>query len=85
VAHTFRAGSRIRISMEAPGDDRTTWAFDTPSTDGTVLNDVSRTQSRPSRLMLAVVPDGPAPPTLPPCPSLRGEPCRTYVPAANGG
>ena len=85
VAHTFRAGSRIRISMEAPGDDRTTWAFDTPSTDGTVLNDVSRTQARPSRLMLAVVPDVQAPPTLPPCPSLRGEPCRTYVPAANGG
>ena len=62
---------KASIRMEAPGDDRTTWAFDTPSTDGTVLNDVSRTQSRPSRLMLAVVPDVQAPPTLPPCPSLR--------------
>ena len=34
AAHTFRAGSRIRISIEAPGGDRTRWAFDTPSTDG---------------------------------------------------
>jgi len=84
-AHTFRAGSRIRISVEAPGDDRAIWAFDTPSTDGTVLNDVSRTETRSSRLMLPIVPDVQAPPTLPPCPSLRGEPCRTYVPAANGG
>ena len=25
------------------------------------------------------------PPALPPCPGLRGEPCRTLVPAANGG
>jgi predicted acyl esterase len=85
VAHVFRAGSRIRISVEAPGDDRTSWAFDTPSTDGTVVNDISRTQARPSRIVLAVVPDVQAPPALPPCPSLRGQPCRTYVPTANGG
>jgi predicted acyl esterase len=85
VAHVFRAGSRIRISLEAPGDDRTRWAFDTPPTGGSVLNDVSRAGTRPSRLVLAVVRGVGAPPALPPCPGLRGQPCRTYVPASNGG
>src|SRR5439155_1429561 len=37
VAHAFRAGSRIRISIEAPGGDRTRWAFDTAATHGGVL------------------------------------------------
>src|SRR5439155_26495897 len=85
VAHVFRAGSRIRISIEAPGGDRTRWRFDTPSTDGMVLNDVARGPNFPSRLVLPVVPNVAPPSDLPPCPSLRGQPCRTYVPAANGG
>jgi uncharacterized protein len=80
-SHVFRAGSRIRISIEAPGGDRTQWAFNTPSTHGLVVNEIGR----PSRLVLPVVDDVDAPPTLPPCPSLRGQPCRTYVPADNGG
>jgi len=85
VGHAFRAGSRIRISVEAPGDDRTRWRFDTPSTGGAVLNDVARGGAMPSRIVLAVVPGIDPPPTYPPCPGLRGEPCRTYVPATNGG
>jgi hypothetical protein len=35
--------------------------------------------------VLAVVRGVGAPPALPPCPGLRGQPCRTYVPASNGG
>jgi predicted acyl esterase len=85
VAHVFRAGSRIRISVEAPGDDRTRWSFVTPETDGSVLDEISSTRGRPSRLVLGVVPDVVPPPTLPPCPGLRAQPCRTYVPTANGG
>jgi uncharacterized protein len=79
--HVFRAGSRIRISVEAPGGDRTRWRFDTPATNGLVVNEIGR----PSRLVVPVVADVQAPPGLPPCPGLRGQPCRTYVPAANGG
>src|SRR4029434_6836340 len=30
-SHVFRAGSRIRISIEAPGGDRTQWAVRTPA------------------------------------------------------
>jgi len=85
VAHAFRKGSRIRISIEAPGGDRTRWRFDTPDTNGTVVNEIARGALRPSRVVLAVVPGVDVPPALPPCPGLRGQPCRTYVPASNGG
>jgi hypothetical protein len=38
-----------------------------------------------SRIVLPVISGVPAPATaLPPCPGLRGEPCRTYVPITNG-
>jgi predicted acyl esterase len=85
VAHVFRAGSHIRISVEAPGGDRTRWDFDTPATSGGVLDELSRTPAQPSRLVLPVLPGVSAPPALPPCPGLRGQPCRDYAPATNGG
>ena len=84
VAHVFRKGSRIRISVEAPGNDRTRWRFATLPTDGMVINEIARSAGRRSRVVLAVVP-AEVPPALPPCPGLRGQPCRTYVPTINGG
>jgi predicted acyl esterase len=96
IAHAFRTGSRLRITISAPGGDRPEWAFDTPATHGKVVDTVALTGANGangatgatgsgSTLALAVVPN--LTPTDPPpsCPSLRGEPCRTYVPAANGG
>jgi uncharacterized protein len=85
VGHVFRKGSRIRISIEAPGGDRTRWAFSTPATGGLVLDEVMRGRVRASRLVLSVVPNGDAPAELPPCPGLRGQPRRAYEPATNGG
>jgi len=85
AAHVFRAGSRVRISVEAPGGDRTRWAFETPLTGGAVTNDVARTAKQASRVVLSVVRGVEAPAGLPPCPGLRGQPCRTYVAASNGG
>ncbi|MCC6848605.1 MAG: CocE/NonD family hydrolase [Deltaproteobacteria bacterium] len=85
VGHTFRAGSRIRLSLEAPGGDRTRWAFDTFDTNGMVTNDVNYSRGYSSRLVLPVVRRAQAPAGLPPCPGLRGQPCRTYAPASNGG
>jgi predicted acyl esterase len=85
VSHVFRAGSRIRISIAAPGGDRTRWAFDTPTTGGLVTNEIARSAALPSRVVLPILADPPAPQALPPCPGLRGQPCRSYVPAANGG
>jgi hypothetical protein len=51
-----------------------------------VVNDVARGGKRASKLVLSVVPtEKDTPKELPPCPSLRGQPCRTYAPAVNGG
>jgi predicted acyl esterase len=85
IAHAFRAGSRIRITITAPGGDRPVWAFDTYDTGGHVVDTVSLGGRHPSTLVLPVVPGLSPPPGLRACPSLRGEPCRTYAPAGNGG
>jgi hypothetical protein len=75
--HVYRTGSRIRVTISAPGGDQPTWAFaETRPKGGKADVSVSRAASR---LLLPVV-DGVAVPTgLPPCPGLRGEPCRTYT------
>ena len=85
IAYAFRAGSRIRITLSAPGGDRPEWAFDTFQTRGKVLDTVALGGLRPSSLVLAVVPGLVPSDAQPACPSLRGEPCRRYVPAGNRG
>jgi uncharacterized protein len=74
--HVYRAGSRIRVAISAPGGDQPIWGFADTRPKGAA--DVSVIRGA-SRLVLPVV-DGVAVPTgLPPCPGLRGEPCRTYT------
>jgi predicted acyl esterase len=74
--HVYRAGSRIRITISAPGGDQPEWAFTqlTPGRRATVS--VAHSEAMPSRLILPVVPGVAVPTGLPPCPGLRGEPCR---------
>jgi predicted acyl esterase len=74
--HVYRAGSRIRITISAPGGDQPTWGFTdlVPARRATVR--VAHSEARPSRLVLPVVPGVSVPTGLPPCPGLRGEPCR---------
>jgi predicted acyl esterase len=80
-AHAFRPGSRIRVTIEAPGGDKPVWAFDT--LPGTPTNDIAHSAERPSALVLPVIAGAAISTALPPCPSLRGQPCRPYVtPAA---
>lgn len=83
-AHPFRAGSRIRLTVDAPGNNRPVWEFRTIS-DGETVSlwyDVAR----PARIVLPLLPgvsvDAPAPPA---CGWLRGQPCRPYVAALNLG
>jgi len=80
-AHIFRAGSRLRISVEAPGWNRPFWAFGDLPAHGTVVNEIAHSVGYPSRVVLPVIPDPPAgiPAALPPCGSLRGEPCRAVL------
>jgi uncharacterized protein len=84
-AYAFRTGSRIRVSVTAPGGDRPVWQFATYPTAGTVTDTVGWGSGHPSALVLSVVKGVTPPDPQPACPSLRGQPCRTYVPAANGG
>jgi hypothetical protein len=83
--HAFRAGSRIRITVMAPGGDRQIWDFGTIE-DGTTTNTLSLGGSKPSAVVLPVVAAATAKGTaLPPLGSLRGQPNRTYAAASNGG
>ena len=87
-AHPFRAGSRLRLTVHAPGNNRAQWQFETID-EGEQIQIVSDA-AHPSKLVLAVVPPSAmagvvVPPAPPACGSLRGQPCRDYVPAANGG
>jgi len=84
-AYAFRTGSRIRVSITAPGGDRPAWQFATYPTGGAVTDTVGLGGAHPSALVLSVVRGVTPPDAQPSCPSLRGQPCRTYVPAANGG
>jgi predicted acyl esterase len=81
--HVFRAGSRLKIAISAPGGDRPHWKFEALPAVGTVTNTIARGPAAPSRVVLPVVPDVEVPEALPPCPSLRGQPCRTYVEYVN--
>ncbi len=84
-AYSFRTGSRIRVTVEAPGGDRPSWSFDSPATGGTVTDTLSIGGTQASALVLSVVPGLNPPDPQPACPSLRGEPCRSYLAAGNGG
>jgi predicted acyl esterase len=81
--HAFRAGSRIRIVVQPPGGNRPAWAFDALTYDGTVTNDVVRSSAQPSKVVLPVVSGVSVTTPLPACGSLRGQPCRAYVPLDN--
>lgn len=81
-AHVFRAGSQVRLSIEGPGGTRPEWRFEALEAPGTTVA-IGRGGATPSRLVLPVVPDLEAPAAAPPCPSLRGQPCRPLVPITN--
>ncbi len=81
--HVYRKGSRVRVILAAPNGDNPIWSFrNTVPSSGTDKVFIAHSPSMPSRLVLPLVPGVSVPTGLPPCPGLRGEPCRTYVPTA---
>src|SRR5262249_9351826 len=82
-SHVFRTGSRIRVSVDTPGDSRAAWAFDLKTFPGTVTYDVAAHDAHPSSVVLPVLGGVAASTPLPLCPSLRGQQCRTFVDYAN--
>ncbi|HRI67823.1 MAG TPA: CocE/NonD family hydrolase C-terminal non-catalytic domain-containing protein, partial [Polyangium sp.] len=78
-AHVFRTGSRIRISVDTPGDSRARWTFDLKKFSGAAKYDIGHSSAKPSSIVLPVIAGEVATTPLPPCPSLRGQQCRTHV------
>jgi predicted acyl esterase len=75
--HAYRTGSRIRVTIAAPGGDQPVWAFGEAQPRGRATVSVARSRAMPSRLVLPVIPGVDVPTGLPPCPGLRGEACRS--------
>ncbi|MEZ4381203.1 MAG: CocE/NonD family hydrolase [Nannocystaceae bacterium] len=78
-AHAFRAGSRIRLSVDNPGGSRPEWTFIVSDLPEGTTHAVGHNEANPSSVLLPVVPGLSAATQLPPCPSLRGQPCRAFV------
>jgi len=84
--HVYRAGSRIRLTIAAPNGTQPVWSFSqTEPSSGTATESIAFSPSTPSSLILPVVPGVAVPTGLPPCASLRNEPCRPFVAIANSG
>ena len=81
--HAYRAGSRIRVTIAAPNGTQPIWAFDQTEPEGTAQVAIAYGGDTPSHLLLPVVPGVSVPTPLPPCPGLRGQPCRGYQAFAN--
>ena len=84
--HAYRAGSRIRVTISAPNGTQPIWSFaHTEPAEGTATESIAFSPSMPSSVVLPVVPGLSVPAGLPPCPSLRNEPCRPYQAIVNNG
>jgi uncharacterized protein len=78
-AHAYRTGSRIRVTITAPNGTQPIWAFEHTAPHGTTSKvSVLFSPKKPSSLVLPLVSGVEVPEGLPPCPSLRNQPCRTY-------
>jgi uncharacterized protein len=76
-AHAFRAGSSIRLTVDAPGGNRPVWVFDTIAGGEQVT--IAHDAAFPSALVLPVVDGVDVPAAYPDCDSYRGQPCRTFA------
>ncbi|MBN1528031.1 MAG: CocE/NonD family hydrolase [Thermoleophilaceae bacterium] len=81
--HAYRAGSSIRLTIAAPNGDQPIWSFNEADPAGTTEVQLALTKLTPSQLILPVVPGVSVPTGLPPCPALRGQPCRDYQAFSN--
>ena len=82
--HAYREGSRIRVTLAAPNGTQPIWSFQhTEPAGGTSDVEVAMSPQMPSSLVLPVIPGVDVPSEQPPCPSLRNQPCRPYVPLEN--
>ena len=84
LGHAFRVGSRLRVSIDTPGDSRAEWRFALkkfPMSD--VRYAIGHDAAHPSSIVLPLLPGVPAPTPLPACGTLRGQQCRPWVAYTN--
>jgi predicted acyl esterase len=81
--HVFRPGSRLRVWIDTPGGTRSDWRFQWLglSTPPTIV--IGHDAQHSSSVALPLLKGVSAPSPLPPCPSLRGQPCRDWQAFAN--
>jgi predicted acyl esterase len=82
-AHAMRTGSRIRVSVDTPGKVRADWRFALKIFPEQVRYGIAHEAGHVSRVVLPRLAGVPVPTAAPPCPSLRGQPCRAWVPSPN--
>jgi uncharacterized protein len=84
--HAYRAGSRVRVTIAGPNGTQPIWSFShTQPTGTTATESIAFSPTMPSSLILPIVPSVNVPTALPPCPSLRNQPCRAYQAFVNNG
>jgi hypothetical protein len=74
-AHAFRAGSRLRVWIDAPTSHTGFFAF--APTPMPAMNTVLHDATHPSRLVVGVLRGERARGPLPACDTLRNQPCRS--------
>jgi uncharacterized protein len=82
-AHVLRAGSKVRVTIDTPGGTRADWRFAVKDFGQAAQYLIGQDATHASKLVLPVVENVPVPSTTPPCPSLRGQPCRDATPFTN--
>ncbi|MFO0597556.1 MAG: CocE/NonD family hydrolase [Myxococcaceae bacterium] len=75
-AHAARKGSKIRLSIDTPGGVRADWRFANKVYPSDVAYVIGHDSTHPSRVVLPKMTGVTVPTLAPPCPSLRGQPCR---------
>ena len=86
MAHSLMLGSvtaGMDVTIAAPNGTQPIWGFGQTVPKGTAKVSIAFSKTMPSSLILPVIPGVNVPTGLPPCPSLRNEPCRTYAPIVN--
>ena len=84
--HVFRAGSKIRLTVDTPGGSRAEWRFHLLEWATPPEVSIAHQQDAASSVVLPVIAGATVPPVaadLPPCPGLRGQPCRDFAPYTN--
>jgi len=81
--HAYRAGTRIRVTIAAPNGTQPIWSTTQAVPSGTAKVSIAYSPTRPSSLVLPVVPGVDVTSDQPACPSLRNEPCRDSKPLVN--